>query len=136
MRKILFLFVSLLVVSVTVSAQQGQRGQRMTPEESAKQYTELMTSEFKLTAQQVTSVTSVNLEIAKEQSKLMENANGDFSSLRESRQKLEEKRAASLEKILTKDQMDSYKKWAAERQQRGPGGQGGGQGGGQRQRNN
>ena len=135
MRKILFLFVGLLVISATGFAQQGQRGQRLTPEESAKQYTELMTSEFKLTAQQVTSVTPVNLEIAKEQAKLMENANGDFSSMREGRQKLEEKRVASLEKILTKDQMDSYKKWAAERQQRGPGGQGGGQGG-QRPRNN
>ena len=129
MKKNLLLIVCLFVVSMAVSAQQGQRGQgqRATPEEMANRTTEWMKTELKLTAQQVTSVTATNLEIAKEQAKLRENANGDFSSMREASQKLEEKRVAAFEKILTKEQLESYKKLAAERQQRGPGqGQGGG----------
>ena len=127
MKKNLLLIVCLFVVSVAVSAQQGQRGQgqRMTPEESAKQTTEWMKTELKLTAQQVTSVETVNLDIAKEQAKLRESANGDFASMREAVQKLEEKRVAAFEKILTKEQLESYKKLAAERQQRGRQGGGG-----------
>jgi len=128
MKKNLLLVVCLFVFSVAVSAQQGQgQRQRMTPEESANRTTEWMKTELKLTDKQVTSVKAINLDIAKEQAKLRESANGDFSSIREASQKLETKRVAAFEKILTKDQLGSYKKLAAERQQRGPRqGQGGG----------
>ena len=133
MKKVLFGIVCLLVLSLTASAQPGQGGnrQRLSPEESAKQYTETLKTELKLTATQIAPVTSVNLEYAKEFAKLRENAGGDFSSMRESMQKLEEKRTTAFEKILTKEQVDAYKKYLANRPQRGQG-QGGGQGQGRR----
>ena len=126
MKKILFAIVCLFVVSLTVSAQQGQGNrQRLTPEESAKQLTETLKTELNLTAEQVTQVQEINLDYAKEFAKLRENANGDFSSLREPMQKLEEKRVAAYEKVLTDEQLQAYKKFMEERRQRGPG-QGGG----------
>jgi len=132
MKKILFVIVCLAVVSTAVFGQ-GQ-GQRRTPEQSAQATTDWMKTECKLTDKQVAPVNEINLTFAKAQQKLMENAaggGGDFTAMREARQKLEDQRVKDLEKILSKEQVEAYKKAAAERMQRGPGGgQGGGQGGG------
>ena len=129
MKKLLFVIICLSIVSVSVFAQ--QRGNRRTPEESAKQTTEWMKTELKLTDKQIAPVDEINLVYAKAAAKLRENATGggDFASMREPMQKLEEERVKSFEKVLTKEQLESYKKLAAERRPR-PGG--GGQGGGNR----
>ena len=134
MKKVLFGIVCLLALSLTISAQPGQGGnrQRLTPEESAKQVTEQFKTNFKLTTQQVPKVEAVNLEYAKAQSKLRDSmtggGGGDRTAMREQMTKLETTRGTALEKILTKEQMDAYKKWVTERPQMGrPGGQGGGQ---------
>jgi len=136
MKKILFGFVCLLVLSFTVSAQPGQGGNRQqrTPEESAKQYTETLKTQLNLTARQVAPVDSVNLVYAKESAKMRENASGDFASMREPMQKLEDQRVAAFAKILTDEQVQAYKKYLADRPQRG--GPGGGQGQGGQRRNN
>ena len=148
MKKVLFGLICLLALSFTVSAQQGQGGNRpqRTPEETAKQQTEQFKTDFKLTAQQVPKVEEVNLVYAKAQTKLMETmrsggGGGDFSAMQAERTKLETQRGTALEKILTKEQMDGYKKWVADRpqmgRQGGQGGQGGqGQGQGQRRQGN
>ena len=114
MKKIVFVFTCLFIVStLTVSAQQRQR---RTPEESAKQTTEWMKTELKLTAKQVAPVDSINLVYAKAVAKLRDSASGgDFASMREPMQKLEDQRVKSFEKILTKEQLEGYKKQAAER---------------------
>jgi len=127
MKKIFLGIVCLLVLSFTVSAQQ-ERGNRQlrTPEESAKQYTEMMKTQLNLTDKQINQVDPINLTYAKDAAKLRENSNGDFASLREPMQKLQEKRTADFEKILTDEQMQAYKKYLAEQPQRGgPGGGGG-----------
>ena len=139
MKKVLFGFICLLALSLTVSAQQGQGGNRQmpTPEESAKRLTDQFKTDFKLTDQQVPKVQEINLTFSKEQTKLFETmrngggGGGDFTAMREQITKLETQRGAALEKVLTKEQMDAYKKYLADRPQMGRQG-GGGQGGGNR----
>ena len=118
MKKIVFVFVCALIVSVTGFAQ--QRGG--TPQEMANRQTEWMKTELKLTAEQVTQVEAINLSIAKERAAMMEKAGGDFGSIRDDMQKLNEKTEAELTKVLTQEQLEAYKKQAAQR--RGPGGGG------------
>lgn len=115
MKRFLFVSVCLLVFSLTISAQQGGPRSQRTPEENAKRMTEMMTKELNLTADQVAPVDSINLVFSQAQAKLRESANGDFSSMRENMQKLNALRVESLEKVLTKEQMDAYKKLMEER---------------------
>ena len=143
MRKVLFGFICLLALSFSVSAQQGggQRQQR-TPEESAKQYTETLKTELKLTAAQVASVEAANLAFFKESAKMRESlagggGGGDMTAMREASQKLQTQRTEAFKKVLTNEQMQAYQKYLEANPQRGFGGQGGqGQGGQGGQRRN
>ena len=116
MKKLLFGTVCLFIVALTAVAQ--QRGG--TPEEMAKRTTDWMKTELKLTDDQVTKVDEINLSIAKERTALMEKAGGDFGSVRDDMQKLTAKTEEELSKVLTGEQLDEYKKQAAQR--RGGGG--------------
>ena len=118
MKKFLFVIICFLGLSLTVSAQPGGN-RNASPEESAKRLTETLKTELKLTDKQVVSVDSVNLVIAKAQAKLRESANGDFSSIREASQKLEEQRATAFGKILTAEQLQAYKKFMEQRRNAG-----------------
>jgi len=126
MKKLLFAIVC-LCAALTVSAQPGGGNQR-TPEENAKRATERMKTELNLTPEQVAPVDSINLVFAQARAKLFEKANGDFASVREDMQKLNALQLEAYGKVLTDDQLATYKKLMEERRQRGPGGQGGGQG--------
>jgi len=110
MKRLLFVTVCLFIASVTAFAQQ-----RATPEESTKRTMEWMTTELKLTAQQVTQVEPVILSMAKERVALIEKANGDFGSVRDDMQKINTKTEEALGKILTKEQLAEYQKQAAQR---------------------
>ena len=127
MKKVLFVSICLLLASAAAFAQQGQRTQR-TPEEMAKRQTERMTADLKLTPEQVAPVDSINLVFAQARAKVFEKANGDFASVREDMQKLSALQLEAFGKVLTDDQLATYKKQMEERRQRGPGGQGGGEG--------
>ena len=131
MKKIFLAIVCVCVVSLTVSAQPGRGGNQRTPEENAKRMTERMTTELKLTPEQVAPVDSINLVFAQAQAKLVEKANGNFASVREDMQKLNALRLEAYGKVLTQDQLDAYKKTIEERMRnRGNRGNGGGNGGG------
>ena len=113
MKKVLFAIICVFAISLTISAQPG--GQQRTPEEMAKRQTERMTTDLKLTPEQVTPVDSINLVFAKAQAKLFEKANGDFASVRDDMQKLNALRVEAFEKVLTKEQLDTYKQMQEER---------------------
>ena len=115
MKRFLFSIVCLLAVSLVVSAQPGRGGNRSTPEENAKRTTEMMTKELNLSPEQTVPVDSINLVFAKAQAKLMENANGDFASVREDMQKLNALRLEAYGKVLTEEQLQAYKKMMEER---------------------
>ena len=119
MKRFLFLMVCLCFVAGTAFSQQ-----RMNPEEMAKSTTEWMKTELKLTADQAAKVEAVNLSMAKERSKMMENAGGDRESMRAEMEKLNAKTLEEFGKILSKEQLDEYQKQAAQRGGR-PGGGGG-----------
>jgi hypothetical protein len=114
MKKILFVIVCVCMISVVAFSQQ-----RRSPEEMASQTTEWMKTELKLTADQATKVEAINKAMAKERSALIEKAGGDFSSVRDDMQKLNDKTVEEFKKVLTKEQLEAYQKQAAERR-RGP----------------
>jgi uncharacterized protein YpuA (DUF1002 family) len=113
MKKIVLVIACMLVVSATMFAQRGNN--QRTPEENAKRMTDRMKTELNLTPEQITPVDSINLVFAKAQAKLMEKANGDFASVRDDMRKLGALRIEAYEKVLTKDQIDAYKKMMEER---------------------
>ena len=119
MKRIMFFTVCLFVIATTAFAQQQRGG---TPEENAKRQTERLTTELKLTAQQVPQVEAVNLSMAKERAQLMEKAGGNFASVQDDMQKLNAKTEEALSKILTKEQLDAYKQLQATQRQRQGGG--------------
>ena len=114
MKKFLFAIVCLLIVSLTISAQPG--GNQRTPEENAQRTTEWMKTELNLFPDQVAPIDSINLVFAKAQAKLIENANGDFTSVREDMRKLNALRLEAFEKVLTDEQIQAYQKIMEERQ--------------------
>jgi len=129
MKRILLAIICVCVVSLSVFAQPGRGGNQRTPEENAKRMTERMTTELKLTPEQVAPVDSINLVFAQAQAKLFEKANGDFSSIREDMQKLSALRLEAYEKVLTKDQLDAYKEMMERMRNRGGNRGNGGNGG-------
>ncbi|GHT50235.1 hypothetical protein FACS189440_17290 [Bacteroidia bacterium] len=127
MKKFLFTAVLLLSMVTLTFAQGPGGGNRLTPEESAKRQTEWMKTELKLTADQVVKVDSINLVFAKRQAELFQKAQngGDRTQMREDFQKLAEEQAKALELVLTKEQMEAYKK-RLETQRANRGNRGGG----------
>jgi len=120
MKKLVFVIICLFVVSITVSAQQGNQGNRPTPEESAKRSTQMMKDSLNLTKEQVAPIDSINLVFAKAQAKLFEKAEGDFASISEDLTKLNALRLEAYEKFLTDEQMQAYKKMMERIRNRGP----------------
>jgi LAS superfamily LD-carboxypeptidase LdcB len=113
MKRFIFVSVCLLIVSIAAFAQ--QRNNQRSPEENAKQMTERMTTELKLTPDQVAPVDSINLVFAKAQAKVFEKANGDFASVRDDMRKLNALRVEAYSKVLTDEQLEAYKAMVAER---------------------
>lgn len=123
-----FVFTTVLLLSmVTLTFAQGQGGRnRLSPEESAKRQTEWMKNDLKLTADQVVKVDSINLVFAKRQAELFQKAQGgDRSQMREDFQKLAAEQEKALATVLTKEQLDAYKK-RLEEQRANRGNRGGG----------
>ncbi len=114
MKKILF-FMVILLSSLSVMAQGGR--QRMTVEERAKQISEWMRTELKLSQDQIAPVDSINLLFAKTQQLLFQAADGDRDKIRESMDGLEKEKVAALSKVLTPDQLETYKKKTEEMMQ-------------------
>ncbi len=114
MKKI-FLLTVILVSSLSLFAQEGR--QRMTVEERAKNATEWMKNELKLSPEQITPVDSINLLFAKTQQLLFQAADGDRSKIRDSMEGLEKEKQTALSKVLTPEQLEAYKKKTQEMMQ-------------------
>ncbi|MDR3219295.1 MAG: hypothetical protein LBU22_10060 [Dysgonamonadaceae bacterium] len=129
MKKIVLTAVLLLSMSALIFAQQPRGGNRSTPEETAKRTTEWMTGELKLTPEQVVKVDSINLVFAKKQAEQFQRGGqgGDRETRMAAFQKLNSEKEVALEAVLSKEQMDAYKK-ALETRGNRPGGGGGGRG--------
>lgn len=104
--------LAVLLCASTVIFAQEQRGERrqFDPAETAKRQTEWMKTELKLTDKQVAPVDSINLVYAKKQGELFQNRDGDREARRQAMTDLNTKKEAALGKVLTKEQLETYKK--------------------------
>ena len=115
MKRFLLFTICAFIVVVTAFSQQ-----RMDPVEMAKRTTDWMKTELKLSDDQAAKVEAINLSMAEERAKLMENSGGNFESMRGDMEKLNAKTLEEFGKILTKEQLEEYQKQQAQRRQGGP----------------
>jgi hypothetical protein len=118
MRK-LFLVAVILLSSFALSYAQMPE-----PEEIAKQQTEWVKTFLTLNADQTAKVDSIFLVYTKKQFALFEEANGDFGSIGEKFQQLNTEQETALGKVLSKEQLETYKKKSQERMEQMMGGGG------------
>ncbi|MBN2637364.1 MAG: hypothetical protein JXR61_13910 [Prolixibacteraceae bacterium] len=118
MKKLGFLFIMMLALTVTSMAQGFGGGQQMTPEERAKQTTAQIKEAVGLNADQEKKVLDLNIEQGKKQSKMfeeMQGGGGDMEGMREKMTAMREETSKKLKEILTADQWTKYEKWQEER---------------------
>jgi len=111
-----FIVVMLLAASVSFAQDQQQWRQKMTPDQRAKNQTEMMQKNLSLTKDQYGKVYDINLYYANETDSLMKMPRGrDKRAERESIQKDKE---AELKNVLSPDQYQKYQAMVAEMKQR------------------
>jgi hypothetical protein len=123
MKKIAFLTFLLLIITGSFAFAQrpegGRGGGQFSAEEIAKRNTDWMKTDLNLTETQIAPVDSINLLYAKAQLVLFQSANGDREKIREAIRELGAKKEESLAPVLTKEQLELYKKKVTERGNRG-----------------
>jgi len=110
MKKIeLLMFIMLLNIGFVV-AQPSGRGSKLTVEEWAKRTTAWMEKELDLTQDQIAPIDSINLLFTKAQQAYIQSVDsGDRDKIREAMTRLEQEKELSLSKILTPQQLETYK---------------------------
>ena len=122
MKKFLLMCCFLLGITAVSRAQGG--GQRMSPEDRAKQ----MQTQLKLTDDQTTKVTAILKVQATKMDSIRTAANGDRSAMRTAMGPLRETTNTQIKAILTPEQATAYQKMQDEMRARMQGGGGGGGG--------
>jgi protein CpxP len=125
MRKIL-LTCCLLLGIATLSRAQGGGGQRMSPEDRAKN----LQTQLKLTDDQTAKVTVIYKAQAAKRDSIRTAANGDRDAMRAAMMPLMQSTNAQIKALLTPDQATAYDKYLADQRARMQQGGGGGGGGG------
>ena len=116
MKKLFVISIMLAATITFAAAQQRQgQGQRQTPEESAKAYTERMETLLKLNADQKTKIDAINLDLAKQMSVQRQNNQGNREAMTKAMQDIEKKRDEKYKPVLTADQ---FKKYLEDKEQR------------------
>lgn len=123
MKKIGFLLIAIFFGTTLSMAQPG--GQRMSPEERAKQQTAELKEALGLNKDQEKKVYDLNLESGKKMQKMREEmGGGGFSDeMREKMTAMRDETNKQMKKILTAEQYTKYEKYLEERRnRRGQGG--------------
>ena len=118
MKKNVCLLIFALIFNGMFVFAQGSQQQRSSVEERAKRTTEWMKTELKLKKDQEAYVDSINLVFAKAQQVVFQAAEGDREKMRESMAALEKEKELALGKILTADQLKTYKEKTQEMRDR------------------
>ena len=119
-----FLLMCCLLMGITAVSRAQGGGQRMSPEDRAKQ---LQTS-LKLTDDQTAKVTAIYKVQATKMDSIRTAANGDRSAMRTAMGPLRESANTQIKAILTPEQATAYQKMQDEMRARMQGGGGGGGG--------
>jgi protein CpxP len=120
MRKILLMCCLFLGITAVSRAQGG--GQRMSPEDRAKQ----MQTSLKLTDDQTAKITVIFKTQATKMDSIRTAANGDRDAMRAAMGPLRTSTTAQIKAILTPDQASAYEKMMADMRAQRQGGGGGG----------
>lgn len=130
MKKLLIVCAFLMGAVGFANAQGGGGRQAGTPEERAKRSTDQLVERLKLNDDQKTKVSTIYLDQAKAQAKMMEEmqAGGDRTAMREKMTKMRADVDAKLNEVLTEDQKKEYKAMQEERAKQMQNRQGGGGG--------
>jgi protein CpxP len=120
MRKILLMCCLFLGITAVSRAQGG--GQRMSPEDRAKQ----MQTSLKLTDDQTAKITVIFKTQATKMDSIRTAANGDRDAMRTAMGPLRTSTSAQIKAILTPDQDAAYEKMLADQRAQRQGGGGGG----------
>ena len=91
----------------------------MTIEERAQRTTEWMTKELGLTPEQIAEVDSINLLYAKVQQSYIQAVDGERDKIRDAMITLESEKENSLSKVLSPEQLETYKNKVKESNRRG-----------------
>jgi Spy/CpxP family protein refolding chaperone len=114
MKKIVLLALVLFSSTVIFAQSEGRGNRQFNAEESAKRQTEWMKKELKLTETQIAPVDSINLLYAKKQQELFQNRDTDRDKRRQAFTELTTKKNEAFAKVLTKEQLETYKKKSEE----------------------
>ncbi|GAB4003903.1 hypothetical protein GCM10028808_00460 [Spirosoma migulaei] len=101
----LILSVSLILISIASFAQRGS--QLGTPEERATRQTARMKETLKLSPEQETSVSDINLKYAKQMQSVIETGGRNLKTAREAKSIMKNK-DKELKEVLDKDQFKQY----------------------------
>lgn len=109
----------LSIWSTNLSAQRG--GRDSSPEQRAEQESALMRDSLGLSDAQYNKVYEINLDYAKKMQELRNNAEGDWSSMREAFAALRQEQNEALKKVLTTEQYEKWQRIQRQRMDRRPG---------------
>ena len=93
----------------------SQGRKKRTPEEMAKQQTEWMKQELKLTKEQEQKIYKINLETSKKIKETWEKHSGNREAMQAAMKETRRKKDKEIKEALTKEQYELYKKKLAER---------------------
>jgi len=122
MMKKFLLMCCVLMGMTAVSRAQGGGGNRMSPEDRAKQ----LQTQLKLNDDQTAKITAVYKAQAVKRDSIRTAANGDRDAMRQAMMPLMKDTNDKIKAVLTADQAAAYDKMMQERMQRMQGGGGGG----------
>ncbi|TNE58124.1 MAG: DUF4890 domain-containing protein [Bacteroidetes bacterium] len=108
------IFILLFFASLTLSAQPGGGGRAMNPEQRAEQQTTAMKEKLTLSDAQAGKVQEINLKYAKQMQAAREEANGDWSTMRETMQGMRAEQDKELQTVMTEAQWQQWVKYREE----------------------
>lgn len=109
MKKLLFTAALLTGLITAGFAQQGPQKEQKSPEERARRMTEALEKKLNLTADQKSKVYEINLDRAKKMEAMRRENEKKMAEKMEKRRDLTEESDKKLEKVLTADQLKSYR---------------------------
>lgn len=108
MKKLLLSIIAILTLSISTSTMAQPKDKKMDPVEMSKKQTERMKEDLKLTKEQEVKVSEINLMFATKIHDTRKAAGDDRNVMREKLKPIRDERLASLKKVLTKQQYETF----------------------------
>jgi DNA phosphorothioation-dependent restriction protein DptG len=115
MRAVQITFITTLFVLFSTVSVYSQGRNKRSPEDIAKQQTEWMKQELKLSKEQEQKIYRINLETSKKIRETWEKHQGDREAMQEAMKVTRRQKDKEMKEALTKEQYELYKKKLEER---------------------